>query len=1140
MSVLFRNIPTRNEDGSWMYTVFSTKDDFRKFVEGLFIGKRPGLYDFDETCHYFNEHARNFMKKGMFCDTPKLSMDYIDYWDSEREKCKKGVIIHGKNGKVWYLPRYFYHWLNFLQIYNTEHDRFEFPGLRDVQYHMALYEMCAELNGKHCAIVKKRQMASEQPHSEPVLGEYGWTTMGDIKTGDKLWNPDGTLTTILHKSNNGLSDIYEFEFIDGRKTRCGIEHNWEVFDKSAQKIKVLNTRQLLETGLQKSSIIVSGKKCNNFRYYIKNTEPIKFNQSKSFIIPPYVLGAILGDGSISQSVYLCGKDEEIFTRVIKDMGSDYEFSERKNMRSILKYKNRFSKDNFDKYDNGKYGANPLLRELENLNIKVNDKGVKFIPDSYKHASIEDRIALIQGLMDTDGFINSNGNDIHFTNTNKRLVDDFTYIVRSLGIKASICEKKHNRYKGGTFYRVRLSGNIKIDIFGLSRKRIRFEKRKEKKSFNLIPIISIAKLSYREESSCIVVDNPNHLYITKDFIVTHNSYFHIARIYNKYIFDEGFTAVIGASDKKYINNTKGCWKFLNQYYNFTSKHTAWAHVNSPNRVYEWQQQAEEKTPDGRRIDTGTHATITGVSFDQDPVGGVGGACKEMFYEEGGVAPTADQTFGFMKSAMRQGTTVTGIFIIAGSVGQLDQCEPIKNFLKKPDAYDIYAVESDLLDDNGTVGRTALFIPEQWSLTGEGELNFTDQFGNSRVENALIYLNREYARLKVMMQPNDYQLEISQRPRNIDEAFAMRTQSIFPVQHTSSQLRRIEENEYALEYVDLIRNEKNKIETIKCDRRPITEFPCPMDMADKRGVCVMHEPPIPGAPPGTYIATFDPVETGATTTSASLASLTIYMLDVEVITEVESDRPIVSKDPFRDVVDEWGPIRRPQRQTDEPVTRPRTISHLEGGKEVFFWCGRYDDPDETNEHVSRALELYNARCMCEKNKPGFISYMRSKKRHKYLALGKEMTFDKDLDIATTSREPYGVGMTPKLKKVLLSYAVDSLSEVIFEEFDKDGNIIGIHYGVEKIRDIMLLKEMQQYQEGINVDRIISYIILRGWIKSIQASGLIRRKKIEAVNNTSNKFEKVVLFKGSNDQLFKNIGRVDNGQMIKNHRNPFKNIR
>ncbi len=131
-----------------------------------------------------------------------------------------------------------------------------------------------------------------------------------------------------------------------------------------------------------------------------------------------------------------------------------------------------------------------------------------------------------------------------------------------------------------------------------------------------------------------------------------------------------------------------------------------------------------------------------------------------------------------------------------------------------------------------------------------------------------------------------------------------------------------------------------------------------------------------------------------------------------------------------------------------------------------------------------------------------------------------------------------MTPKLKKILLSYAVDSLSEELFPETDKEGNVVRIHYGVEKIRDLMLLKEMQLYQDGLNVDRIISYIILQGWIKSLQAAGLIR-KKVELVNNIPAKSEKVVIFKGQGDQLFRNIGRMGNGQMVRNKRSPFKNI-
>ena len=773
MSILYRNIPTREEDGTWGYTRFETKEDFKAFVKQLF--KKPGKYDFDQVAiEEFSKHARTFIAKGMFCDAPRMSRDYIDYWDSEREKCRKGVIIKGSRGQVWYLPRFLYHWLNFLQIYNTVHTKFEFPGLRDVQYHMALYEFLAELHGKNIAIVKKRQMAS-------------------------------------------------------------------------------------------------------------------------------------------------------------------------------------------------------------------------------------------------------------------------------------------------------------------------------------------------------------------------SYFHIAKLYNKYIFEEGFVAKIGASDKKYIDATNGCWKFLNQYHNFTNKHTAWACGNFPDKVFSWQQKVETKTPDGRKVEIGTMATITGISFDKDPVSGVGGACNEMFYEEGGVAPTADITYGYMKSAMRQGTSVTGVFTIAGSVGDLSQCEPLRDFIMNPDANDFYSIETDLIDENGTTGITALFIPEQWSLTGEGETNFTDEFGNSKVEEALAYLNNEFERMRRVMSEEKYQLEVSQRPRNIREAFAMRTVSVFPAQHTGSQLRRIEEGEYAMEYVDLIRNNKNEIEALNSDRRPISEFPLPMKTVDKKGIVCIHEHPIKNAPHGTYICAIDPVEVGKTTTSASLASIVVYKMDIEVVNEeVFRKAPAPGKE---GVELEWGPISKKKQEQGKPEVKLTT--HIEGGKIVAFWCGRFDDPNETNEYISRLVEYYNARALCENNKPGFINYMRSKKRQKYLVFRDEMIFDKELDIKLSGNERYGITMTPRLWKVLLEYAVNSLSEVMYEERDQEGNVTRIHYGVERITDPMILKEMQLYQPGMNADRLISYALLMTFVKILQASGRMR-KKIERSDDKLENPSKFVTFKGADKPLFQNIGRAGNGNMLKANRNPFKNIR
>ena len=85
----------------------------------------------------------------------------------------------------------------------------------------------------------------------------------------------------------------------------------------------------------------------------------------------------------------------------------------------------------------------------------------------------------------------------------------------------------------------------------------------------------------------------------------------------------------------------------------------------------------------------------MSFEKDPTNGVGGPCKYFFHEEAGIAPKMDTTFEYIRPAMKSGFMTTGMFIAAGSVGDLSQCEPLKKMIIRPEANDIYAVETILL-------------------------------------------------------------------------------------------------------------------------------------------------------------------------------------------------------------------------------------------------------------------------------------------------------------------------------------------------------------------------------------------------------------------------------------------------------------
>ena len=160
--------------------------------------------------------------------------------------------------------------------------------------------------------------------------------------------------------------------------------------------------------------------------------------------------------------------------------------------------------------------------------------------------------------------------------------------------------------------------------------------------------------------------------------------------------------------------------------FLNEHTAWYRPCTPEKVLLWEQKIEVRI-NNRKTNKGLMSKIQGASFEKNATTGVGGPCTYFFHEEAGIAPKMDQTYEYIRPAMTSGMMTTGMFIAAGSVGDLDQCNPLKEFILNPQANDIYAVETDLMDDKGTIGIAGLFIPEQWSMPPH-----IDKYGNSKIK------------------------------------------------------------------------------------------------------------------------------------------------------------------------------------------------------------------------------------------------------------------------------------------------------------------------------------------------------------------------------------------------------------------------
>lgn len=555
----------------------------------------------------------------------------------------------------------------------------------------------------------------------------------------------------------------------------------------------------------------------------------------------------------------------------------------------------------------------------------------------------------------------------------------------------------------------------------------------------------------------------------------SSYFHAGKLINRIWFEAGYIAKLAASHSNYVSGT---WSFVEEHRNFLNTHTAWYRSFTPDKIHDWRQAVEIKQ-DGRKKLIGLKSILKGLVLDKNPTFGVGGPTNIFFYDEAGIAPRMNETVEFLFPALKSGELYTGMFVAAGSVGELKSCEPLQDMILYPDSYDVLAVETDLYDDSGQVRVCGLFIPEQWSMPP-----YIDEYGNSKVEEALEAIIRMREVWKKQLRPDMYQLRVSQHPINIQEAFAIREDSVFPLHLVAKQMQRIKNSEYFLEYVDLRRDDQGKIEIVPSKRVPIMEFPINPNLEDKEGVIVMHERPVENPRPGMYYASIDPVAKGQSKESNSLASIYIYKNDMEVVT-IKADG------------------------TKEHEIKP--------GKLVCWWTGRFDDLNKTHERFELMIDLYNATTVIENNVSLFIQYMQFRNKQHCLVQKRQLAFVRDLEAKMTNNTDYGWRNTGDLfNRTILPYLIQFVSESLYEETTNDGKVVKTVYGIERIPDIMLLKEMSVFSlKRGNYDRIIAFGALCAFLEIQKANrGIIKKVHVEDKD-----------------------AEVDNH--IQKMRNPFKNI-
>lgn len=357
--------------------------------------------------------------------------------------------------------------------------------------------------------------AKAQPLSSTVYTPDGPTTMGKLSVGSKVFDKNGNSTEVLAIFPQGKKEVYKISFSDGTSTECCGDHLWATkneyernyyIKKNGKKYKTEIPFTVRTTDQLKENIIVRDGRLN---YSIPMCDPVKFSK-KDIKIDPYILGCLLGDGSLTIAVRISSEDSEIIN-TFKEKLPDYSFRFDGKCGYHISYPHATN--------------NPLLDEIRRLGLNSRSE-YKFIPNNYKYSSVEDRIELLQGLMDTDGTISSRSRSISFSNTSERLIDDMVELVNSLGGIAKKNKRKAGYKKNGEYIECLDCYTLSINLpnyilpFKLSRK---LDKIIPKTKYFPIRYITNIELIGEKDCQCILVDNEEHLYLTDNFIVTHNTY-----------------------------------------------------------------------------------------------------------------------------------------------------------------------------------------------------------------------------------------------------------------------------------------------------------------------------------------------------------------------------------------------------------------------------------------------------------------------------------------------------------------------------------------------------------------------------------------------------------------------------------------
>lgn len=987
-----------------------------------------------ENMDYFRKAAITYEKTGKYTElkpNKNPNSEYYKWVKEEIRRCHEG-LIRPSDGE--WIPGLLYFYWNYSEMQmpvkvqmgkkktKSTLRMYKMPQVWDGTYWWYHYKHQAREEGLHCCMLSSRGRGKAHPYSEFVYTPKGLKQWKDISIGDSLFGDDGNITQVTNIPFDNVCDIYEIELANGEKVKCSDGHLWKVRSHCLRKEVVIDTLELLDRYKRVRKISQKNPYGREFDCTILNHNGVNYPY-KQTKIDPYTFGLLLGDGCFRLPTT---DSKAAFTA----SDEDWKFYEK-----LIPY-------NFKKYKT-KYAYNIIIPNFGNilkeygLFYKTSDE--KFIPDEYKFNSIEVRLAVLKGLLDSDGTVKKEGS-FEIALTSKRLIEDIRFILASLGISYSKVSVKHTfYYKNGVkrvckdAYRMRIFSNI--SLVNLPRKQEIFNNRHLTNTLlsriEGVKIINIKHIG-KEQAKCVTVDNTSHCYLINNFIKTHNSFnaaSDLTKIFKlgetKYN-NRGCTCYITASDKKFLVAGDQTLDKFQHNIDFISQKTEWpGREMLTNRLQDMLWIAGYKDLDlGNK---GTGNAVVGISSNNDVQKLRGTRAVMYILEEGGTFGNLDKVWNNTLPSVEQGQgderDVFGQIIMFGTAGDKDSdFASMGKMMYHPEGYHIKAL-NNIYDLEGKGARKfSYFFPAYLNNAG-----CYDKDGNSDVTKALYQILKDRDNIKRKSgDVNAVVKRTAEYPIVPQEAIMRVGDNRFPIAEINERITQLEDNEH--EWDDTL------VGTL--EQKPDGSVAFKPTSAN-----VIYDYPLKD--------------------NKSEGALQIFKLpENDTNGRAQSDRYVIGHDPVN------------QDDAESLSLSSTFVIDMYTNSIVAEYTGRKQYQDDSFELLRLLGIFYNAQILYESNNKMCYAYFSKMNCTYMLADTPEYLRERDIVKNTGfGNSAKGISATAMMNK-----HEDDLIEqwllapkVIYEKTPDGEEIAVTIHNVKTVRNLALLKELSAYGPDINTDRV-----------------------------------------------------------------------